>query len=71
VDGNHRHRNTVEGGGSWRRPLRGEPKNLALTLAAAASIAEAELDQADKAIAIAVFIAWDRSPLPVRCSSTS
>ena len=33
------------------------PKNLALTLAAAASIAEAGLDQADKAIAIAVFVA--------------
>jgi threonine/homoserine/homoserine lactone efflux protein len=33
------------------------PKNLALTLAAAASIAEAQLDQADKAIAIAVFVA--------------
>ncbi|MGH2994093.1 MAG: GAP family protein [Geminicoccales bacterium] len=33
------------------------PKNLALTLAAAASIAEAGLDQADTAIAIAVFIA--------------
>lgn len=33
------------------------PKNLALTLAAAASIAEARLDQADKAIAIAVFVA--------------
>lgn len=33
------------------------PKNLALTLAAAASIAEARLDQADKAISIAVFVA--------------
>jgi len=33
------------------------PKNLALTLAAAASIAEAGLDQAERAIAIAVFIA--------------
>jgi len=33
------------------------PKNLALTLAAAASIAEAGLDQADTAIATAVFIA--------------
>jgi threonine/homoserine/homoserine lactone efflux protein len=33
------------------------PKNLALTLAAAASIAEAGLDQADKAIAIGVFVA--------------
>jgi threonine/homoserine/homoserine lactone efflux protein len=33
------------------------PKNLALTLTAAASIAEAQLDQADKAIAIAVFVA--------------
>jgi threonine/homoserine/homoserine lactone efflux protein len=33
------------------------PKNLALTLAAAASIAEAGLDQADQAIAIAVFVA--------------
>ena len=33
------------------------PKNLALTLAAAASIAEAGLDQADKAIAITVFVA--------------
>ena len=33
------------------------PKNLALTLAAAASIAEAGLDQADEAIAIAVFVA--------------
>ena len=33
------------------------PKNLALTLAAAASIAESGLDQADKAIAIAVFVA--------------
>jgi threonine/homoserine/homoserine lactone efflux protein len=33
------------------------PKNLALTLAAAASIAEAGLDQTDKAIAIAVFVA--------------
>lgn len=32
------------------------PKNLALTLAASASIAEAGLDQADKAIAIAVFV---------------
>jgi threonine/homoserine/homoserine lactone efflux protein len=33
------------------------PKNLALTLAAAASIAEAGLDQADKAIAIGAFVA--------------
>jgi threonine/homoserine/homoserine lactone efflux protein len=33
------------------------PKNLALTLAASASIAEAGLDRADTAIAIAVFIA--------------
>lgn len=33
------------------------PKNLALTLAAAASVAEAGLDQADTAIAIAVFVA--------------
>jgi threonine/homoserine/homoserine lactone efflux protein len=33
------------------------PKNLALTLAAAASIAEAALDQADTTIAIAVFVA--------------
>jgi threonine/homoserine/homoserine lactone efflux protein len=33
------------------------PKNLALTLAAAASIAEAGLDQADEAIAIVVFVA--------------
>jgi threonine/homoserine/homoserine lactone efflux protein len=33
------------------------PKNLALTLAAAATIAEAGLDGADKAIAIAVFVA--------------
>ena len=33
------------------------PKNLALTLAAAASIAEAGLDQADTAVAIAVFVA--------------
>ena len=33
------------------------PKNLALTLAAAASIAEAGLDQADTAISIAVFVA--------------
>ena len=57
MDGNHRHRNTVEGGGARRRPLRANPKNLALTLAAAASIAEAGLDQADKAIAIAVFVA--------------
>jgi threonine/homoserine/homoserine lactone efflux protein len=33
------------------------PKNLALTLAAAASIAEAGLDQADEAVAIVVFVA--------------
>ena len=33
------------------------PKNLALTLAAAASIAEGGLDAADEAIAIAVFVA--------------
>jgi hypothetical protein len=33
------------------------PKNLALTLAASASIAEAGLDLADTAIAVAVFIA--------------
>jgi threonine/homoserine/homoserine lactone efflux protein len=33
------------------------PKNLALTLAAAASIAEAGLDTADEAIAVAVFVA--------------
>jgi threonine/homoserine/homoserine lactone efflux protein len=33
------------------------PKNVALTLAAAASIAEAGLDQADTAIAVAVFVA--------------
>jgi threonine/homoserine/homoserine lactone efflux protein len=33
------------------------PKNLALTLAAAASIAEAGLDTADEAIAIVVFVA--------------
>jgi threonine/homoserine/homoserine lactone efflux protein len=32
------------------------PKNLALTLAASASIAEAGLDSADTAIAVAVFI---------------
>jgi hypothetical protein len=34
-----------------------DPKNLGLALAAAASIAEAGLDQADKAVAIAVFVA--------------
>ena len=33
------------------------PKNLALTLAASASIAEAGLDRADTAIAIVVFVA--------------
>ncbi len=33
------------------------PKNLALTLAASASIAQAELDRADTAVAIAVFVA--------------
>jgi threonine/homoserine/homoserine lactone efflux protein len=33
------------------------PKNLALTLAAAASIAEAGLDNADTAIAIGAFVA--------------
>ena len=33
------------------------PKNLALTLAASASIAEAGLDQADTAIAVAAFVA--------------
>jgi len=33
------------------------PKNLALTLTAAASIAEASLDSVDKAIAVAVFVA--------------
>jgi threonine/homoserine/homoserine lactone efflux protein len=33
------------------------PKNLALTLAASASIAEAGLDRADEAIAIAAFVA--------------
>jgi len=33
------------------------PKNLALTLAAAASIAESGLDAADEAIAVAVFVA--------------
>ena len=33
------------------------PKNLALTLAAAASIAEAGLDKTDKAIAIGIFVA--------------
>jgi hypothetical protein len=33
------------------------PNNLALTLAAAASVAEARLNQADTAIAIAAFIA--------------
>jgi threonine/homoserine/homoserine lactone efflux protein len=32
------------------------PKNLALTLAASATIAEAGLDRADKAIAVAVFV---------------
>jgi hypothetical protein len=37
--------------------VRGEPEEPALILAAAASIAEAGLDQADKAIAIAVFVA--------------
>ena len=34
-----------------------DPKNLALTLAASASIAEAGLDRADTAIALAVFVA--------------
>jgi threonine/homoserine/homoserine lactone efflux protein len=33
------------------------PKNLALTLAASASIAQAGLDSADEAIAIVVFVA--------------
>jgi threonine/homoserine/homoserine lactone efflux protein len=33
------------------------PKNLALTLAAAASIADAGLDDADTTIAVAVFVA--------------
>jgi threonine/homoserine/homoserine lactone efflux protein len=33
------------------------PKNLALTLAAAASIAEAGLDEADEAVAVGVFVA--------------
>jgi threonine/homoserine/homoserine lactone efflux protein len=47
------------------------PKNLALTLAAAASIAEAGLDQADEAIAIVVFVALGSITVAGRCSSTS
>ena len=57
MDGNHRHCDPATGGAARRRPLRANPKNLALTLAAAASIAEAGLDQTDKAIAIGIFVA--------------
>jgi len=54
---------TVDGASPARAALLGaalsgaNPKNLALTLAAAASIAEAGLDSADEAIATAVFVA--------------
>ena len=47
------------------------PKNLALTLAAAASIAEAGLDDTDTAIAVAVFTALGSITSPARSSSTS
>ena len=47
------------------------PKNLALTLAAAASIAEARLDQADKRLPSPCSSPSDRSRSPVQCSSTS
>ena len=47
------------------------PKNLALTLTAAASIAEAGLDQTDKAIAIGIFVALDPPRSPARWPSTS
>ena len=55
LDGNCRHRDADTSGGA---ALSGaNPKNLALTLAASASIAEAGLDDADTAVAILVFIA--------------
>jgi hypothetical protein len=57
LDGHHRRRNTLEGCRARRRTLRSQPEEPALTLAAAASIAEAGLDQADEAVAIVVFVA--------------
>ena len=49
---------TGEGRRCWAWPLSGaNPKNLALTLAASAAIANAELGGADTAIAIATFVA--------------
>jgi len=57
LDGHHRQRGTAPGGRARCRALGGHPKNLALTLTAAASIAEAGLDRADTTIAVAVFVA--------------
>lgn len=57
VDGDHRHRNTAEGGAARRRALRGQPKEPGAHPRRCSVHAEARLDQADKAIAIAVFVA--------------
>jgi len=47
------------------------PKNVALTLATAATIAEAGLDPADEVIAISVFVVLGSPRSPARCSPTS
>lgn len=47
------------------------PKNLALTVAASASIAEAGLDHAEQAISLVVFIALASVTVAGRSSSTS
>ena len=57
MDGHDRHCGTAKGGAAGAALSGANPKNLALTLAAAASIAEAGLDPGDTAIAVAVFIA--------------
>ena len=57
LDGHHRHRHTAAGGAARAALSGANPKNLALTLAAVASIAEAGLDAGDTAIAVALFIA--------------
>ena len=57
LDGDRRHRDADTAALLGAALSGANPKNLALTLAASASIAEAGLDDADTAVALLVFIA--------------
>jgi hypothetical protein len=56
VDGEHRQAPARRGAGPRRPPVRGHPKNAALTIAAAATIAGAGLPGREQAVVLAVFV---------------